>query len=107
MDTKRISKRIKSVGQGDEPLTAVIYGKSGTGKTTLLGTFPKVLHVDIREEGQKVLKTITGLKTISIDTWEDLVDLFWYLKKEKHGFKTVGIDTAGQAQMLAVELVIS
>lgn len=106
MDTKKIAKKIKSISQEDDPLTAVFYGKAGTGKTTLLGTFPKVLHLDIREEGQKVLKKIKGIKTAEIESWDDLVSMYWYLKKEKHGFETVGIDTAGQAQMLAVEEVM-
>lgn len=103
---KNIAKKIKDIPQGDEPLTAIFYGKAGTGKTTLLGTFPKVLHLDIREEGQKVLKKVKGIKSASIEDWDDLVEMYWYLKKERHGFKTVGIDTAGQAQMLAVESVM-
>lgn len=106
MDTKKAAKKIRSVSQEEDPLTAVFYGKAGTGKTTLLGTFPKVLHLDIREEGQKVLKKIKGIKTASIEDWEDLVSMYWYLKKEKHGFETVGLDTVGQAQMLAVEEVM-
>lgn len=106
MNTKDIAKKIKSISQEAEPLTAIFYGKAGTGKTTLLGTFPKVLHLDIREEGQKVLKRIKGLKSARIEEWEDLISMYWYLKKEKHGFETVGIDTAGQAQMLAVEEVM-
>lgn len=106
MDTKKAAKKIKSVSQEDDPLTAVFYGKAGTGKTTLLGTFPKVLHLDIREEGQKVLKKIKGIKTASIEDWDDLVSMYLYLKKEKHSFETVGLDTAGQAQMLAVEEVM-
>ena len=106
MDTKKIARKIKDISQEDDPLTAIFYGKAGTGKTTLLGSFPRVLHLDIREEGEKVLKKVKGIKTASIDSWEDLVSMYWYLKKEKHSFKTVGIDTAGQAQMLAVEEVM-
>lgn len=106
MDTKKIAKKIKSISQEEDPLTAIFYGKAGTGKTTLLGTFPKVLHLDIREEGQKVLKKVKGIKSARIEDWDELVSMYWYLKKEKHGFETVGIDTAGQAQMLAVEEVM-
>lgn len=105
---RKIAKRIKdvdSMGDGNGT-TAVFYGRAATGKTTLLGTYPKVLHIDIREEGYTVLRKIKGLKSISIDTWDELVDMYWYLKTEKHSFKTVGIDTAGQAQMLAVEAVM-
>lgn len=106
MNVEKVAKKIKSISQEEEPITAVFYGKAGTGKTTLLGSFPKVLHLDVREEGQKVLKKVKGLKSARIETWQDLVDMYWYLKKKNHGFKTVGIDTAGNAQMLAVEEVM-
>lgn len=107
MNVKKIKKKIKDISQEEEePVTAIFYGKAGTGKTTLLGTFPKVLHLDIREEGEKVLKKVKGIKSASIEDWDELISMYWYLKKEKHGFKTIGIDTAGQAQLLAVEEVM-
>jgi len=106
MSHKRIAKKIKSIPQEAEPITSVLYGKAGTGKTTILGTYPHVLHLDIREEGKKVLKKIKGIKSANIDNWDDLVSMYWYLKKESHKFETVGIDTAGQAQLLAVEKVM-
>lgn len=103
---KDIKKRIKSVSQSPEYIKAIFYGKAGTGKTSLLGTFPAVLHLDIREKGSPVLKKVKGLKTLEIKEWSDLQDIYWYLRKEDHDFETVGIDTAGNAQMLAVEEVM-
>lgn len=103
---KAISKKIKAVSQEQDPITAVFYGEPGTGKTTLLGTFPKVLHLDIRENGSKVLKKIKGLKTVSIDSTQELEDMYWYLLKEKHDFETVGVDTAGGAQLLMIEEIM-
>lgn len=104
--TKDIERKIKSISTADDPITCVLYGKPGTGKTTLLGTFPKVLHLDIREEGEKVLKGIKNLKSASLSSWEELQDMYWFLKKGKHGFDTVGLDTVGQAQLLAIEEVM-
>lgn len=106
MSYKDIAKRIKPVSQAPELIKAIFYGKPGTGKTTLSGTFPKVVHLDIREKGTAVLKKVKGLKSFSVETWDDLQDMYWYLKKEKHGFETLVIDTAGNAQMLAVELAM-
>lgn len=103
---KAIAKKIKSVSQEQDPLTAVFYGEPGTGKTTLLGTFPKVIHLDIREKGSKVLKKIKGLKTIAIDSVQELEDMYWYLLKEKHDYETVGIDTVGGAQLLMIEEIM-
>ncbi len=106
MSYKDIAKRITSVSQAPELIKAVFYGKPGSGKTTLFGTFPAPLHIDIRENGTGVLKRVKGLKTIKADDWDDLNDLYWYLKKEKHGYKSVGIDTAGAAQAYAIEEIM-
>ena len=40
---------IKKVSDIKIPKTFLFYGKSGTGKTTLAGTFPKPLILDVNE----------------------------------------------------------
>lgn len=103
---KDIERKIKSISEKVEPLTFVLYGKPGTGKTTILGTCPKVLHLDVREEGAGVLRKVKNLKSARIESWEELQDMYWFLKKGNHNFETVGLDTVGNCQLLAIEEVM-
>lgn len=84
-------------------LTALFYGRSGTGKTTLSGTFPKpLLLVDIREKGTDSLLDEKGVDSIRIDDWSDIEELYWELKESDHNYKTVVIDALHSAQSLAI-----
>lgn len=105
-DYKEMKKRIKSVPQDVGFLTYILYGKSNTGKTTLAASFPNSLMLDIREKGHKSVRKVKGLKMAEITAWQDLVDMYWYLKKEEHPYENVFWDTAGNAQMMAVEVVM-
>ena len=81
-----------------------IYGRSGTGKTTLASTFPgPALLVDIRDEGTDSVQDVKGLKVLEIETWGDLQDLYWYLHSNPGKFSTVILDTITQAQQILVE----
>lgn len=103
---KDISKRIKSISQEVGELKVILYGKSGTGKTTLAASFPKPILIDVREKGQKSVKTVKGLKMLAVKEWQDLLDIYWFLKNEDHDFETAIIDTVGNAQTLAIEWVM-
>lgn len=84
-------------------LTALFYGRSGTGKTTLSGSFPKpLLLVDIREKGTDSLLDEKGVNSIRIDDWSDIEELYWELKESDHNYKTVVIDALHSAQSLAI-----
>lgn len=106
MNYKAIKKRIKRPSQEVGFIKAILYGKSSTGKTTLAATFPKPVILDVREKGTKSVKKVKGLMELKVREWQDLIDVYWYLKKEDHGFETVVIDTAGNAQTMAVEIVM-
>lgn len=101
-----IKKKIKNIPQDVGFITAMFYGKPDTGKTTLLATFPKPLILDIREKGYKSIRKVKGAKMASISSWDELEDMYWYLKKEEHGFETVGWDTTGNAQQLCIEEIL-
>lgn len=83
---------IEEIVLEDEPLTAVIYGPEGSGKTTLAGSGPKSLILDLNEKGTKVLAG-TDAKRRKCYTFEMLQKAYWYLKSGKHDFKTVVLDT--------------
>lgn len=72
-----------------------IYGKSGSGKTALLGTFPKpMLYVKIGDDGSNTIRNVEGIKVIVADTIEKVKRILIEARKDKH-YKTVALDTFG------------
>ena len=53
---------IKKVKDIKIPKTFLFYGKSGTGKTTLAGTFPKPLFLDVNENGTSSVRVSSKIK---------------------------------------------
>lgn len=89
-----------------KPRSWVIYGRAGTGKTTLASTFPgPILLVDVKDEGTDSVSDVRGLDVLEVETWQDLEDLYWHLKENPKGYKTVILDTITNAQTLKVEEV--
>jgi hypothetical protein len=102
-DYTGIDEEIHNVADFDPEIKVVLYGKAGTGKTTLASTFPKpILLIDIGEKGTDSVRDVEDLKVIRVTNWEKIGMLYWYLKKEDHGFKTFVWDTVSQAQDLAI-----
>lgn len=78
----------------------VLYGRSGTGKTTLSATFPgPVLLLDIKDEGTDSISE-TEVRIKEIESVDDLEEVYWYLKKHPKEFGTVVMDTVSQLQEL-------
>jgi phage nucleotide-binding protein len=97
---------VKDVKDINRPRSWVIYGRSGTGKTTLACSFPgPALLVDVKDEGTDSVSDVKGLKVLEASHWDDLEDLYWYLKENPKTYKTVIIDTMTQVQQLVVEQI--
>lgn len=107
LEYQDIIKDIVAVDDLPPEVQIVLYGKAGTGKTTLAGTFPApVLFIDIGEKGTDSVRG-GGHKAIRIKSWEDLDKAYWYLRKEGGSkFKTVVIDTVSGAQELSIKKVL-
>lgn len=98
--------RIVPVGETSEWLSLVIYGRSGTGKTTFAGTMPKpLLILDINDKGTISVKSQPDTYVMSVETWEDFEEVFWYLNSGQSIFKSVALDTVSQLQELALTKV--
>jgi transcriptional regulator with AAA-type ATPase domain len=66
-----LAAKIQPVEDLPEYHSALYYGISGTGKTTLAGTYPTpMLVVDIRENGTGSICNIPGVKVLKLESWE-------------------------------------
>lgn len=111
-------KRPKSVlDRITEPVPEVpnflvlIYAFGGVGKTSLLGTLPGyglVIDIPDFEGGTSVLhKKSKRIKTVSVYDWDEFDVLYKMLRKGKHQFDWVVIDTITAAGKLARRKVIN
>jgi len=81
---------IQDLGQSN---LTIIYGKSGSGKTALLATFPKpMLYVQIGDDGSNTISDVGGVKAIRVDTTDQLKAVLLELRLDKT-YKTVAVDT--------------
>lgn len=82
MTAMGISDFITDVDDAIQYLTWVIYGKNGTGKTTLLSTTEGMLIL-AAEDGTLSIreKAKDKAKKIKIDTWDKLEQVYWLLEK--------------------------
>ncbi len=84
-------------------ISALLYGRSGTGKTTVAGTFPtKNLLLDISEMGTDSVMDIDGMDHLEINEWDDFEDIYWDLKDGLLDYSTVTIDAVHSLQQLAI-----
>jgi len=79
----------------DQPLKVLIYGKSGTGKTHLGSTAPSPIFASA-EEGLLGTSRESKISYATITSVKDLQDLFDFLKKGEHSFKTVVLDSISE-----------
>lgn len=113
---KKVGQVARKASRSDEPpveifpvaslpsiMAALIYGRSGTGKTTVAATFPKpLLLLDIREKGWDSVTNVPDCDISKITEWEQFEALYWYLKRGKHRYRSVVIDQVTQLQDLAL-----
>jgi hypothetical protein len=101
---------ITPVGEIVNPRTYALYGRAGTGKTTLAGSFPRPsLLIDVNDRGTDSVSDIVGIDVIQVKTWPLFEAIYWDMiedpdKYEK--YKTLIIDTLSSVQQLCVEEVL-
>lgn len=97
-----IIDKITPVKSLPKVLSMLVYGRSGTGKTTFAGSFPTpALLIDVREKGTDSIANLDGVDVVQVEHWSDLEEIFWYLKKEKK-YKSVIIDQVSSMQDMAM-----
>lgn len=82
---------IKTFSPQTHHVKAVVYGGSGTGKTTFAGTAKDAIFASA--EGGLLSIASQSPNYVDIRSLQDLRDLLIYLKTQKHSYKTVIIDS--------------
>lgn len=94
---------VRDIAEVKRNRTVVLYGRSGTGKTTLAGSFPKpMLLLDVKDEGTDSIADVKGIKVFDVTSFEDFELAYYHLEKNPKRYKTVVIDTVSQLQHIAI-----
>ncbi len=83
-----------------ENISILLYGPPKIGKTTFASQFPNAIFI-ATEPGHKYVE----VSKIDADKWQTILDATEALKKQKHDFKTIVIDTVDNAFALCRKYV--
>jgi hypothetical protein len=104
--TKRVRKKIKLASELPQNQNFVIYGDSGTGKTRLASSAPKVLVLDVNDKGQDSVRRDINPHFLPIEYWSEVNDAYWFLQEGDHDFESVAIDTVSNLQNICMDFVL-
>lgn len=100
---KTTSFKIIPVSVASSAMSALVYGRSGTGKTTFASTWPKpILLIDIREKGTESIANVKDVDVVQLENWQQFEEVYWMLKDGDSKYKTVVVDQLTQLQDLAI-----
>ena len=121
-DVDDIAFLITDVDENVEYLTWLIYGKNGTGKTTMLSTVEGMLILAADEGTLSIREKVDKdkAKKIKIDTWDKLEAVYWLLangKKTDNGIliklptgpflvTSLGFDTLSKLAQICMRKVV-
>lgn len=87
-----------------EGYSFVLYGRSGTGKTTVAASWPgPILYLDVSDRGAKSIRDVKGIKKRRIASFEDFEETYWWLKENPERYRTIIVDTVSQLQRIVVQ----
>ena len=82
----------------------LVYGDSGTGKTTLAGSADEVpemrpvLFVDIEGGTESLRHSYPNVETVRVQNWKQMQDVYNVLHSGEHEYKTVVLDSLTEIQ---------
>jgi hypothetical protein len=115
--TSLSSLRIYKPNISSYKLKMLVYGPPGVGKTSLLATAglheltAPILLINVEGGMLSVADTgALGLKTppdvVDLQSFDQLEAIFWHLVKGDHPYKSVGIDSLSELQMVNLEHIV-
>jgi ABC-type dipeptide/oligopeptide/nickel transport system ATPase component len=96
--------RVERVQQRSQFLNVLIYGESGTGKTTLAGSadavpqMRPVLVVDIEGGTESLRNTYPEVDTVRVTNWKEMQAVYDTLHSGRHDYNTVILDSLTEIQ---------
>lgn len=95
---------VESISDKVSYLNALIYGLSGVGKTTLAGSadlvpdMRPVLVIDIEGGTLSLRRIAPDVKTVRVETWKQMQQVYDALLVEDHPYQTVILDSLTEIQ---------
>lgn len=92
-----ISDRFLDLVDLETPTIITLYGRAGTGKTTIACTAPKpILLIDVKDKGTDSGKRPElergDIKVFSLEEFDEIYELYDYLTEHPDAFKSVVLD---------------
>ena len=90
---ERVQKDTEGKIAGLDEIITLIYGDKKVGKSTFASRFPKPLFLDC-EDGLRTVQDTTGHRPdhISVQGWQDVLDLTAQLEGDLNGYETIVVD---------------
>lgn len=101
-----MSTKIVRANELPQRFRMLVYGRAGSGKTRLASTAPKVLLIDVNDEGEDSVRNDFNPSVYRVKFWSELSDVYWFLQEGDHPFESVAVDGLTAMQELAMKFVL-
>lgn len=87
-------------------LKFMVYGDSGIGKTTLLGSaddsplMRPALFIDVEGGTESLREAYPDVDIVRVTSWGEMQKVYNQLRQTDHGYRTVGLDSLTEIQKL-------
>jgi hypothetical protein len=104
-----LERVIKAKETEQDFIKALVYGNSGTGKSTMCGTAPRnILYLWTERQGVISFKRVApNQDTLEIDSLDTLRAALSELRAPGHGYSTVCLDSLSEMQRLIIDEQVS